>query len=68
MTNSSVEFTVWTSEGCEHEVHMMQDECWYIDVRKPHRAINDGKSDRIHLVVDIEASSQVRDVLLGCKN
>ncbi len=67
VSNFQVKFTVW-NDSYEHEVHMMQGECWYIDVRKPHRAINDGESDRIHLVVDVEASSQVRDVLLGCEN
>ena len=65
MTNWLVKFTVWNKNGLEHEVHMMQGDCWYIDVRKPHRAINDGKGDRIHLVVDVEASDTVRGVMSG---
>ena len=38
-------------------------ECWYLDVRKPHQAINDGTEMRTHLVVDIEANDEVRALI-----
>ena len=38
---------------------MPEGTCWYLDTRKPHRAINGGKEDRIHLVIDLEANDNV---------
>ena len=38
-------------------------ECWYIDVRKPHRAVNDGTDMRTHLVIDVEANHEVRALI-----
>jgi hypothetical protein len=38
-------------------------ECWYLDVRKPHQAINGGTEMRTHLVVDIEANEKVRALI-----
>lgn len=31
---------------------MLAGQCWYVDVRRPHRVDNDGATSRIHLVVD----------------
>ena len=50
-------------DGKRHKVNMMIGECWYLDVRKPHRAINEGATERTHLVVDVEANAKVRDLL-----
>ena len=38
-------------------------EAWYLDVRKPHRAINSGDEYRIHLVVDVESSEKLRSLI-----
>jgi hypothetical protein len=38
-------------------------ECWFIDVRKPHMAVNKGFEDRIHLVIDVEANDEVRGLI-----
>jgi len=53
VTNPGVEFTSWDFDGKATTVNMKEGECWYLDIRKPHRAINNGTEDRIHLVVDI---------------
>jgi Aspartyl/Asparaginyl beta-hydroxylase len=42
---------------------MMVGECWYLDTRKRHRAINGGATERTHLVVDLEANAAVSALL-----
>jgi hypothetical protein len=49
--------------GVCHEVNMMVGECWYLDTRKRHRAINGGATERTHLVVDLEANAAVSALL-----
>jgi hypothetical protein len=63
LTNSKVLFTSWDMRGKEHTVNMAAGEVWYLDTRKPHRAVNNGDSERVHLVVDVEANDQVRALL-----
>lgn len=63
-TNDKVKFSTWRlNDGLQKTIHMGYGECWYIDVRKPHRAVNNGNSNRIHLVVDVEANFNVRGLL-----
>jgi hypothetical protein len=38
-------------------------EAWYLDVRKPHRAVNSGDTPRIHMVVDVVSSEELRKLL-----
>ena len=59
-SNSEVKFYVWDADGFKNTTYMEVGTCWYLDIRKPHQAINNGVSDRIHLVVDIEANEEVR--------
>ena len=63
VTNKEVKFNQWDWDAKLVEEHMKVGECWYIDVRKPHRAINDGTEMRTHLVVDIEANEKVRALI-----
>ena len=63
ITNDSVVFTTWNVDGTKKNVHMKVGECWYIDTRKPHQAINSGNTDRLHLVVDVDANDDVRGLL-----
>lgn len=42
---------------------MLAGECWYINVRKPLRAVNGGVEARIHLVVDVESNEKLRATL-----
>jgi hypothetical protein len=63
VTNKDVIFNQWDWHGELVEAHMKVGECWYLDVRKPHRAINDGTEMRTHLVVDVEANDEVRALI-----
>tara|TARA_B100000029_G_scaffold89450_2_gene79160 strand:+ start:2739 stop:3941 length:1203 start_codon:yes stop_codon:yes gene_type:complete len=63
VTNSKVEFTSWGTTGSKTIVNMEEGHCWYLDIRKPHRAINGGNSWRTHLVIDVVANEQVRGLL-----
>jgi hypothetical protein len=63
LTNPAVLFTSWDMLGREHTINMAAGEAWYLDTRKPHRAINGGNTVRIHLVVDVEANDAVRSLL-----
>ena len=63
VTNKDVIFNQWDWDAKLVEEHMKVGECWYIDVRKPHRAINGGIEMRTHLVVDIEANEKVRALI-----
>ncbi len=60
ITNSKMEFTSWDMHGKKHLVNMKEGELWYLDIRKPHMAVNNGDDIRIHLVVDIEANDKCR--------
>ena len=62
-TNKEVIFNQWDWDAKLVEAHMKVGECWYIDVRKPHRAVNGGYDMRTHLVVDIEANDKVRALI-----
>lgn len=62
-TNPKVDFTVWDYRGQERTVNMKKGELWYLDIRKPHRAINGGDEERIHLVIDIGATNELKSLL-----
>jgi hypothetical protein len=57
ITNDKVDFSVWNVEGKKVTVNMKVGEVWYLDLRKPHTVANNGNTVRIHLVADIECSS-----------
>ena len=63
VTNKDVMFSQWDYKAERVSCHMKVGECWYLDVRKPHQAINDGEDMRTHLVIDIEASDEVRALI-----
>lgn len=63
-TNPDVKFFAWNTNGYELEEHMKEGEWWFLDTRKPHRVINNGKTDRIHLVVDVVITPELRIRLL----
>lgn len=63
ITNQNVSFTNWQTNGVPTHANMQVGECWYIDTRKPHSAINSGNKDRIHLVVDVEANDTLRGLI-----
>jgi len=59
VTNEAVRFRSWLPVGDEQTTHMAAGSAWYLDTRKPHTARNDGDTDRIHLVVDVESNPEL---------
>jgi hypothetical protein len=59
-TNPDVKFTQWNYDGSSTTLRMGLGECWYLDMRKPHTAINFGDEDRYHLIIDIQSNSETR--------
>jgi hypothetical protein len=62
-TNKDVLFSSWDSDGKEQIRNMREGELWYLDIRKPHRARNNGTEERIHLVIDVIANERMRDLI-----
>jgi len=62
-TNPGVVFEQWLLDGNMVRGHMGRGETWSIDTRKPHRAFNRGPTERIHLVVDVESTAELRALL-----
>ena len=63
-TNDKVVFTSWNNDGKENKYNMGKGECWFLDTRRPHTAINGGDDIRIHLVADVWANDEVRNILI----
>jgi mannose-6-phosphate isomerase-like protein (cupin superfamily) len=60
-------FPVFTNEGVhffanDDLLKMREGECWYVNVNLPHRVLNEGDTDRIHLVVDMIVNDWVKDL------
>ena len=62
-TNDKVRFTLWNCDGTKTNTKMGLGECWYLDMRKPHTAVNGGNENRFHLVFDIKSNKQVREYM-----
>jgi len=67
-TNLRVIFGSWDANGMEYSAHMGAGECWYLDIRKPHTAVNGGAEPRIHLVVDVRSSPLLRARLVAAEH
>ena len=63
-TNDKVIFTSWNNDGIKCVHSMGKGECWFLDTRRPHTAINGGDDIRIHLVADVWANEDIRRLLL----
>lgn len=56
-TNKDVKFYL------DKQIVVMQEgECWYLNLSKPHAVINQGETDRVHMVIDAQVNDWVRDV------
>ena len=53
-------FNSWNNEGKQDTFSMNRGECWFLDTRRPHTAVNNGDDIRIHLVVDVFANDEIR--------
>ena len=60
ITNDKVIFTQWNTDGSKTKAHMRVGELWYLDMRKPHTAVNFGEEDRYHLIIDIKSDFHLR--------
>lgn len=65
ITNDKVVFQSWNYDGRLHEVNMKEGECWLLDTRKPHRVVNGGTTERIHLVVDTVVDESLYRRIVG---
>ena len=54
-TNDLVEFYL-----DNERIYMKPGECWYMNFNLPHRIINGGSTDRVHLVIDIVVNDKIR--------
>ena len=57
ITHPDVEF--WLDQ---ERIYMQPGECWYINANLLHRVSNLSEVDRIHLVIDIEVTDEVKNV------
>ena len=67
-TNPDVLFNVWDTHNERLNRNMTKSTLWYLDMRKPHRAINGGKDERIHFVVDVIVNEDIRNKLNGLED
>lgn len=51
----------------EKEVPMKVGECWYLNLTNPHRVVNDGKTERVNLSIDMIPNDWVRNMILNKK-
>lgn len=64
ITNDKMLFHSWDSQGKETINNMKEGEIWYLDIRKPHRAVNGGDKARIHLVIDVIVNQNIRGLVV----
>ena len=64
-TNPDVLFNVWDTTNTRLNRNMGASTLWYLDMRKPHRALNGGTEERIHLVIDVIVNENIRSKLNG---
>ena len=62
-TNLDVRFTVWDANGVPVVTHMTYLKAWVLDTRWPHMAVNGGKDERIHLVLDAYTTPTLQNML-----
>ncbi|MEZ6143651.1 MAG: aspartyl/asparaginyl beta-hydroxylase domain-containing protein [Zavarzinella sp.] len=62
-TNSEVDFFLNGSR-----VEMMPGNCWYLRLSDPHQVRNRGKTDRIHLVIDMKVNGWLTKLFRAAKN
>ena len=64
-TNKDVKFKQWNHDGTVTKAHMKVGELWYLDMRKPHTAVNFGEEDRYHLIVDVRSDERLQGWLVN---
>lgn len=65
ITNRDVAFSCWNMGGVEDMLTPPPVGKFFIlDIRKPHRVVNGGAIDRIHLVIDVYSNEKLRDLIV----
>jgi hypothetical protein len=67
-TNKDVLFSTWDQNDEQKNYHFRFGECWVIDTRKPHKAINGGTEERIHLVVDTIVTPKLENLIINSQS
>lgn len=62
LTNDKVEFYL-----NDTLVPMQPGECWYMDLTKKHRVVNDGSTERVNMTIDMIPNEWVREMILSSK-
>lgn len=62
-SNPDVIFQSWHHRGEKSVVNMKEGSLWFLDVRKPHTAVNNGDADRVHLVMDFYSTQGLTDLI-----
>ncbi|HMH09399.1 MAG TPA: aspartyl/asparaginyl beta-hydroxylase domain-containing protein [Candidatus Nitrosopolaris rasttigaisensis] len=65
VTNDDVLFSVWDTLGNKETVNMKFGEMWLLDTRHPHMVVNGGTTERIHLVVDVQVTKKIKELILN---
>jgi len=60
ITHPDIRMHSWDLSGRERATHLEPWKCYYLDARKPHAVTNPTGVDRVHLVVDVVSSPEVR--------
>lgn len=60
VTHPDITMRNWTVDGGHWQQHLLDGSCYYLDTRLPHEVTNPTDIDRIHLVVDVAATKEVR--------
>jgi hypothetical protein len=63
VTHPQVTMTAWGIDGLPRKAHLAPDAVWYLDARKPHSVTNASGLDRVHLVVDVIADENSRNMI-----
>ena len=64
-TNAGVKVTSWNLENQASVKNFKQGELWYLNIRCPHKVINSGNSERIHLVIDVVSNQHLQALVAG---
>lgn len=60
ITDPAIQLHTWDLTGVKTSTHLQEGSTYYLDARKPHAVTNPTGVDRLHLVVDVVSSPEVR--------
>ncbi len=60
VTDPDIKLHSWDLTGTKTSTHLQEARTYYLDARKPHAVTNPTGVDRVHLVVDVVSSPEVR--------